>query len=126
MDPSRIIAARHALLALHKAIIAAERVDLERIEGRLAANQMLDRLVTDERFAWLRPMTALIVALDELLEGDVPADAETYVARAIELLTPEAASDGDLFAVEYLRLLHERPEVTMEHASAMRVLRAKG
>lgn len=124
MDRSRITAARHELLALHKAIVDAERADLERVEGRLTPKQMLDRLLTDERFEWLRPLTALIVGLDVVLEGETPEEADAYMVRAVALLTPEGAAEGDAFAREYLRLLHERAEVTMAHAGVMRVLRS--
>lgn len=126
MDRSHVTAARHELLALHKTLIEAARIDLERIEGRLTGNEMLDRLLTDERLAWLRPLTALIVGMDELLESDEPGDADTntnYLARAVALLTPDdGEGQGDLFAIEYRRFLHDRPEVTMAHAAVMRVL----
>lgn len=124
MDRKRIEAIRHALLTLHKALIEAARIDLERVEGRLTANQMLDRLVTDEQLAWLRPLTTLIVGLDELLDGETPeseSDGSDYVARIAALLTSEGAAEHP-FTTEYARLLLERPEVTMAHAAVMRVL----
>jgi hypothetical protein len=115
MDSSRTATARHELLTLHRALIEAARVDLERVEGRLTANEMLDRLMTDDRLAWLRPLTELIVGLDEALEGETPDDAPTHIARARNLL---------LFASEYARLLHDRPEVTMAHGATMRAFDA--
>ncbi|HUQ03742.1 MAG TPA: hypothetical protein VM261_14695 [Kofleriaceae bacterium] len=122
MDPSRIKAARHELLGLHKALIDAARVELERIDGRLNANEMLDRLLNDERLAWLRPLSELIVAFDELLESETPIDPAPYVARAVALLTYDAAAEADPFATAYARLLHEVPDVTMAHAATMRAL----
>jgi hypothetical protein len=122
MDPSRIAAARHELLALHKALIDAARVEIERVDGRLDANQMLDRLLNDERLAWIRPLSELIVAFDELLESETPLDAAPYVARAVVLLTYDSAAEASAFASVYARLLHEVPEVTMAHAATMRAL----
>ncbi len=122
MDPSRIKAARHELLVLHKALIDATRVELERIDGRLNANEMLDRLLNDDRLAWLRPLSELIVAFDELLESETPIDAAPYVAGTVALLTYDSAPDAHPFATEYARLLHEVPEVTMAHAAVMRAL----
>jgi hypothetical protein len=127
MDRARIVAVRHALLTLHKALIDVARIDLERVEGRLTGNQMLDRLVTDDQLAWLRPMTAIIVGLDELLDGETPeAEAEStdYAARIASLLTPEGAEENP-FTTEYARILLERPEVTMAHAAVMRALAAR-
>jgi len=100
---------RTHLIALHKAIIDAERVNLERLEGRLSGGEMLQRLVTDERFAWLHPLTELVARFDA---GDDAADCR---ARARELLTPAEGS-------EYARLLQESPDVVMAHASAIRTL----
>ena len=124
MDRKRIEAIRHELLTLHKALIDAARIDLERIEGRLTSNQMWDRLITDEQLAWLRPLTAVIVGLDEMLDGETPeseADDIGYIARIAALLTPEGA-DGNPFTTEYGRRLHERAEITMAHAAVMRLL----
>jgi hypothetical protein len=127
MDRKRITAVRHELLTLHRALIDAARIDLERVEGRLTANQMLDRLVTDDRLAWLRPMTAIIVGLDELLDGETPeaeADGTDYLAPIAALLTPEGAAENP-FTTEYARLLLDRPEVTMAHSAVMRTLAAR-
>jgi hypothetical protein len=124
MDRKRIEAIRHELLTLHRALIEAARIELERIEGRLTSNQMLDRLVTDEQLAWLRPLTTHIVGLDELLDGETPeaeAAGTDYDARLAALLTPEGGEDNP-FTTEYARLLLERPEITMAHAAVMRVL----
>lgn len=125
MDLTRIAAARHELLALHKALIDVARVEIERVDGRLNANEMLERLLGDDRLAWLRPLSELIVAFDELLESEPPLDAGPYVTRAVALLTYDVAAEASAFATEYARLLHERPEVTMAHAAAMRALAAR-
>jgi hypothetical protein len=122
MDSSRVTSIRHELLTLHRALIDAARIELERIDGRLTANQMLDHLMMDERLAWLRPLTELIVGLDELLESEPPGDPAPYVVHATALLTFAPGIDATPFAAEYARLLHEWPEVTMAHAAAMRAL----
>ncbi|MDB4957188.1 MAG: uncharacterized protein JWO36_4757 [Myxococcales bacterium] len=120
MDTSRIENARHHLIALHKAIIDAERLNLERLEGRLTGGEMLQRLVTDARFNWLHALTELIVRLDEMLESDTGEDVDACLALALRLLTPEG--DADPFRKEYARLLQESPDVVLAHASATRSL----
>ena len=120
MDQARIAAARHHLLALHKAIIEAERVDLERLEGRVTGATMLQRLVTDNRYNWLRGLTELIVRLDELLESETSEDASECIALAIRLLTPEG--EANPFRTEYARLLQQSPDVVLAHAAAIRAL----
>ena len=60
---------------------------------------------------------------DEMLEDEVAEEADAYLVRTVALLTPEGTAEGNPFAREYLRLLHDRAEVTMAHAAVMRVLR---
>ena len=121
MDQQRIENARHSLIALHKAIIDAERLDLEKLEGRLSGGEMLQRLITDDRFTWFRALTELIVRFDEILESDIRDDVTECLALARQLLTP-AEGDGNLFRKKYARLLQESPEVVLAHASALRAL----
>jgi hypothetical protein len=102
--------ARHHLLALHKAIIDAERSDVERLDGRLTGGEMLRRLITDERFSWLRPLTDLIVRLDE----------PDSLAAARRLLRPDGTTEP--FDTHYARLLQDSPDVVMAHAAAIRAL----
>lgn len=97
-------------------------MEIERVDGRLDANEMLERLLNDERLEWLHPLSELIVAFDELLESETPIDPTPYVARTVVLLTYDSAADAPPFASEYARLLHEVPEVTMAHAAVMRAL----
>ena len=60
---------RHALLHLHKTLLDWERAAHERVHGRGSSNDLLQAILHDERFAWLRPMSALIVRIDEWLSG---------------------------------------------------------
>jgi len=120
MEKSQIQNARPHLVALHKAIIDAERLELERLEGRVTGAEMLHRLVTDARFTWLHALSELIVRLDEISESDTPEDADACFALADRLLTPEGASDP--FRVEYAGLLQHSPDVVLAHASARRAL----
>ncbi|HEY5952178.1 MAG TPA: hypothetical protein VIV40_42060 [Kofleriaceae bacterium] len=122
MDKARLQTARHRLIALHKAIIDAERVDLERVEGRLTGGAMLQRLVSDSRFAWLRALSEVIVRFDELLEAETLDDAEGCITTALRLLTP-GEGVADAFHTEYARLLQDSPDVVMAHAAATGALR---
>jgi hypothetical protein len=117
----RVIAAREHLLALHKAIIDAERSNLERLEGRLTGGEMLQRLITDERFTWLRALTELVMRFDEIIESDAGEDVADGLARARQLLT---LADGDAspFRTEYARLLQESPATVLAHAAAIGAL----
>ena len=105
------------LLELHKALVDVERNAYERARGRMTDGEFLKALIDDPAFAWLAPLTALIVRLDEL-EGDtVPAD---YKAEMKRLLRPDDL--GSAFQRRYHELLQRSPDALVAHGAVMRVL----
>src|SRR5260221_11891686 len=69
---------RHALLQLHKALPDAQRIRYERVNGRVESRgELLDLVLRDADFEWLRVLSALIARLDELAAAeDKDAGAE--------------------------------------------------
>src|SRR3954471_4894128 len=67
---------RAALIALHRELVEEERRAYEKTHGRQTGADFLQTLIADPAFAWLAPLTTLIVRLDEL-EDEAPADAES-------------------------------------------------
>jgi hypothetical protein len=119
--------ARHALLALHKSIIDAERDAIERTEGKKPSpNELLQRLVSDPSLAWLGALTSLIVRLDEAMEPDAAESASAVVAFAVDLLTPGEGEPTDPFKKGYAAMLQASPHVVLAHRAAMVALRAIG
>ena len=111
---------REHLLELHRALVNEERRVYEREHGKVSAGEFLGVLINDEGFAWLRPMTELIVELDDPeLAGKV--DWATWVAQIRELLRPDAA--GSDFQRHYEALMQRSPEVGLVHGATMRALR---
>jgi len=112
------------VLHLHKVLVDVERETVERREGRLTPHQFLERLMHDEAYAWLKSMSALIVAFDEWL--DDPAStaeaAAAYVGELRLMLSPDPA--GDHFQRRYAELLQSSPAVIMAHADVVRALAA--
>ena len=90
-----LIELRRALLHLHKALLEWERGAYEREHGRLSASELLTIIVRDPQFAWLRPITELIVRIDGALESGVdeaPVDVDGLVVQARALAAPDDAS----------------------------------
>lgn len=118
--------ARHALLALHKSIIDAERDAITQAEGKAPTpNALLQRLVSDPALAWLGALTSLIVRLDEAMEPDATESPAAVVAYAIDLLTIGTPGERtDAFAVGYDRMLQGSPHVVLAHRTAIAALRA--
>src|SRR5436853_3068226 len=83
---------RHALLHLHKTLLDWERAAYERIHGRVTGNVLLQAIMKDPQFAWLHPMSELIVRIDEMLENeepDVPSDVTGMLVQARTLVSPD-------------------------------------
>ena len=117
---------RHALLRLHKALVDSERVTYERVQGRVATKgELLQLVIHDSWFVWLRPVSELIVRLDGLLESDEPsivAEGAGVTTEIRQLLTP--AEGGPGFATHYFEALQRDPAVVLAHADVMRSLPA--
>jgi hypothetical protein len=111
---------RHGLLALHRAIVTVEKIGYERLHGRMSAGDFLNVLVNAEEFAWLRPLTTLIVQLDEVLDEPGQADVAASVQEIREVLTP--AAEGSPFQQRYAQLIQSSPEIALAHASLARLL----
>jgi len=124
----RLTAVREALLNLHKALLESERAGYEKVFGKIGSSyQFLQLAATDPWFAWLRPVTQLIVAMDELLEAKEPltaARAEALVGQAKTLLVP--TTDGEGYSQHYDEALQRDPDVVFAHAAAAKLFRAEG
>jgi hypothetical protein len=124
MSEDRLRRVRHPLLVLHKQLLDAEREARERTEGRIAPADFLRLLIEDQTLAWLRPMTELIVRLDEWLDGEerTPELADALVTSLAALLSPEPPTSD--FHRHYAALLQERAEIVVAHGAAVQALRA--
>jgi hypothetical protein len=92
-DPirDRLKEIRLGLLRLHKALIDAERGEIERRSGPMTSGHFLQMLIQDEAFAWLRPFSELIVQMDEAFATREPIpeeNARDYVRQVVALLAP--------------------------------------
>jgi hypothetical protein len=124
-DPrKRLEEVRHALLALHKALVDSERVTYEKTVGAVRSpNHFLQLLTTDPWFAWLQPLSQLIVSMDETLEAKEPltgAVVDAAVKEASRLLAPSEIGEG--FAHHYFDALQRDPDVVLTHAEANKLL----
>lgn len=121
---ARLEALRVALLALHKALVDAERVSYESSVGSIQSPSHFLRLLTsDPWFAWLQPVSRLIVSLDELGECEEPlTDAKVAAAfnETRALLSP--SEDGQGFGRHYFDALQANAEVVITHADVMKLL----
>lgn len=123
--PRRLRELRNGLLRLHSALLESERALYDRDIERIQSNgHLLELVLHDPAFAWLRELSKLVVVIDETLEGEngpTAADAGRLVARARALVTP--AETGVMFETRYLEAMQRDPNVILAHAEAIRLLR---
>jgi hypothetical protein len=123
----RLAELREALLRLHKALLDSERATYEQAFGKIASPyQFLHLLTTDPWFAWLRPVTQIVTAMDEMLEAKEPvtvAGVDALAAQAGALLVATAGGEG--FSGHYDEVLQRDPDVVFAHAAAARLIRAQ-
>jgi hypothetical protein len=106
---------RHALVALHRDLVETARIRYERAQGRPVDPVTLLRLLTDDvDFAWLRPLSTLIVELDErFADAEQFADADV-VATAHKGIAALFAPGGK-FWLTYATLLQEDAAAAVAH-----------
>ena len=121
--PALLTKIRGALLRLHKTLLDWERRHYERTHGRQSTTDLLNAFLQDAHFAWLRPMSQLIVRIDEMLEDPTPptsAQAHAVVAHLMALTSPNETAEGD--QRRYDQALQENPETVFAHRDLMTVV----
>jgi hypothetical protein len=109
---------RLGLLRVHKALLEDARIRYEREQGRIEGSGTLLQLVlNDPWFAWLHPLSGLVVQIDELLATDEPtvADGEALLNQARGLMRPDENGEG--FARRYNRAIQDVPDVLIAHVA---------
>ena len=115
---------RLALLRLHKTLLDWERAAYERVHGRQSSNALLDALLQDPQFAWLRPVSQLVVRIDEMLEDEVPpgdSDIEVVLAHARDLTRPD--ENGTPYEQRYFAALQDNPDAVFAHRDVVALLK---
>ena len=106
-------ALRGALVSLHKELLEVQRIEAERISGRMSAGEVLQAAADDLRFDWLRTVSQLISELDEAVATGEAEGVARARAHAVELFAPPDGSTA--FGARYLRALQEHPGVVLAH-----------
>ena len=109
---------RDALLRLHKILIDSERAVYEKEIGSIQSpNHFFQLLTNDPWFAWLRPISQLIVMIDETLDVTEPltnVSVGAVMNQSVFLLIPAETSGA--FGERYVAALQRDPRVVLAHA----------
>src|ERR1051325_10258292 len=108
-----LLEAAAALREVHKVLVRAVRIAYEREGNQVGGPGHLLRLLTeDPYFAWLHPMSELIVDLDSLLAQELlPAGTVAGVRMEVDRLSTAGAPFWD----KYAPFLQSEPYVAVAH-----------
>jgi hypothetical protein len=117
---------RRALLELHRELLEAQRIEVERFGGRMSASETLQAAVDDLRFSWIRTVSAVVSELDEALRADEhqsQAAVDCVVQQARDLFVPPDPDTS--FGARYLRALQDHPGVVLAHRDVVEALEGR-
>ena len=116
---------RRALLPLHKTLLEWERKIYEREHGRkMGAGELLQIIMIAPQFAWLRPISEVIVRIDQALDEQAPdttVDVDAIIIQARRLVAPDQTEKP--YAQRYLTALQEVPDVVVAHGKVTAILK---
>ena len=113
---------RLALLGVHRALIDDAREEHERVHGAVGRPEFLRLLLEDLRYAWLRPLSELVIQIDQAQADEANAGrVDELLDAARALLVPP--SPDTAFGRRYADALQRRPEVVLAHSGLVQALR---
>jgi hypothetical protein len=128
-DNARLAAVRESLAHLHRALLDAERRDMERETGRLSSGEYLQMLLHDPRFAWLRPVGRMVATLDGTMHEARKTGQEISEEEFQQLCDRVAGVVAIRTQLEggyrYRDLMQREPDVVLAHAALAQALRDK-
>ena len=113
------------LLDIHKALLDHERRRYEAANGAVEPGAVLQLIMSHPWFAWLKPLSSLILQIDELTEGNEPIDlnaGRALLTQARQTVAPR--EDATPFQREYLRVIQEYPETASLHGQWKQLLQS--
>ena len=109
------------LLPLHRALIDAVKADYALAYEPVEQPTHLLRLLNEDPFfEWLKPLTSLIVEIDEMARQDFSSDSFEAISQRIEALF--GASSTSDFAAKYLPLLQQSIDLAVAHAALKKLV----
>jgi hypothetical protein len=114
----------HSLqLRLHKILMDGARAEYEDRNGKVSPNELLQLLISDSRFAWLRTISQLLADIDEVLsprrEG-TEEQAQVLLRHARSLYFGSGSSSE--FRAKYHQAMQENVEVVVLHGQIRKIL----
>ena len=121
-DRDRMRALSSRLLSLHGVLLDRERRAYEERHGSVASRELLQLLLHDEQFSWLRSLSSMIAKIDEVVDAEKPIPPDGLKSAYRETYRLLKSGTGGDFQDKYHVALQDSPDVIMAHAAVSRVL----
>lgn len=106
---------RNLLLEQHKLLLERERAAYEKTNGEIGGpGPLLQLVLGDPHFAWLKEISSLVVDIDEALSRRSTAGqpvADALAERARDIMRPRV--EGTEFQMRYDGAVQESPDVVI-------------
>jgi hypothetical protein len=114
------------LLHLHKALLEFQKKDYEGKFGKIESpGKLLNLLMSNAQFSWLRALSGLVVAIDEIVDSKEEVDEKQIADLIVYTKTLLAGSqEGSEFSKKYFAALQADPYVALAHGKIMQILKS--
>jgi hypothetical protein len=110
------------VIRLHKVLLDREHRAYEQEHGPVMPTQLLQLLLNDERFAWLRPLSRLMARIDEALDDDSETSRAGVERLFVDIHALLRSDRSGAFETRYRAVLQESADVVMAHADVVKLL----
>lgn len=116
---------REQLLHLHKALLEYQKRMYETTNGPVQnPNHYYQLVVSDESFAWLKTLSALVISMDELLESKEtkPETEINQITKYTKTILTTTGGGNGAFGTNYTEALKKDEAVAALHANLMKLI----
>jgi hypothetical protein len=111
------------LVELHRLLLDRERRAYEQRYGAIPSGQILNLVLHDQQFAWLRTLSSVMAKIDEVVDAPDPVTERDVQAVHKELYRLLKSGGTDTFREKYREALQDSPDIVMAHAAVSALLR---
>jgi hypothetical protein len=111
------------LTQLHRLLLERDRRAYETRHGPVTSHELLQLLLHDEQFAWLRSLSTVMAQIDAAVDAEDPITVDDAQRAFREVYRLLKSGDSGAFQDKYRDALQDSPDIVMVHAGVSEMLR---